>query len=84
MPQVELALECPSCGGRGEPEQDGECQFYSCEVCQYEFGYSLLKQDAGSCQVGVPAQVRTRFQQPQRSPSGDAPVFLGTIGRRPA
>lgn len=78
--QVESAVECPSCGALALPEQDGECLYLACSSCEYEFGYQLIKEQAGACQLGVPAAVQAKFQAPP-PPSGT--TFLGQIGRRP-
>jgi hypothetical protein len=74
--------ECAETGGRAEPESDGELRYYACTECGFEFGYEMTRQPEGTCQLGVPEEVRRAasfapVQEPQ-------PVFLGTtIGRRP-
>lgn len=76
--QVETAVECPSCGALAYPEQDAECLWLACSICDYEFGYRLISSIEGACQLGVPAQVQAKFQ----APPSPGKVFLGQIGRR--
>jgi hypothetical protein len=72
--------ECAEKGGLGFPEADGELRYYACTTCGYEFGYEMTRQPEGTCQLGIPEEVRriasiVPAQEKQ-------PVFLGTIGRR--
>jgi len=73
--------ECAETGGMAEPESDGELRYYACVACGYEFGYEMTRQPEGTCQLGVPEEVRRIASRvPVQSPQ---PVFLGTtIGRR--
>jgi hypothetical protein len=74
--------ECAEDGGVAEPESDGELRYYACARCGYEFGYQMARQDAGTCSLGVPEAIRRAASiEPAQEPQ---PVFLGTIGRRPA
>lgn len=72
--------ECAEAGGMADPESDGELRYYACTSCGFEFGYELAAQDAGACQLGVPEEIR---RAASISPEPE-PVFLGTVGRRPA
>jgi rubredoxin len=81
---VDAPVPChdPECGGTAEPESDGELRYHACTTCGYEFNYEQASQDAGACQIGVPEDVRRAASIEPRLP--DQPVFIGTIGRRPA
>jgi hypothetical protein len=73
----------PECDGQAEPEQDGDdLRYYACTEpeCGFEFGHVRVRQQSGTCQLGVPEAVRARFSQP----AGQAPPpVLLQIGRRP-
>lgn len=73
-PWVEEAVACiySPCTGRAEPEQDGEFRYYACPDCGGEFGYQRVQQDGETCQLGLKVITETA-----------APVFIGSIGRRP-
>jgi hypothetical protein len=75
---VDEAIGCPHCLGEkcAEPEQDGDTRYYACtnDWCQAEFGHQIIRTPGGVCAAGLPVEVL---------PSPDAPVFLGSIGRRP-
>jgi hypothetical protein len=84
---------CASEGGVGEPEQDGDHRYYTCNLCGNDFGYrrietNILAEDAdGNCSVGVPAAIRRAASAPMEHAHEHAqkpqPVSLGlTIGRR--
>jgi|GEM_PF-3506507 len=79
MSDLQVAEDVPCiyspCQGHASLEYDGSCWFRACGTCGGEFGYTLGEPDAGSCQLGVPASLQ------ERPP---APVYLGSIGRRPA
>ena len=67
-------------GSMAEPESDGELRYYACITCGYEFGYEMTRQPEGTCQLGVPEEVR---RIASREPAQEQqPVFLGAIGRR--
>jgi radical SAM superfamily enzyme YgiQ (UPF0313 family) len=79
IPPPELAVEgttgCIYCGGRAEPEQDGDLFFFACPECGNEFGHRRVQQEQ-VCAAGLPVTVQ--------EPGPQAPVFLGsTISRRP-
>jgi len=78
----------PECSGVAEPEQDGDCAYWACPECGYEFGYQLLgtgSKEDGSCQIGVPESIRRAASAPaQRAFDEQTPgVFIGQIGKRP-
>lgn len=77
-PWVEEAVGCPSCGEAAEPEDDGDTRYFACTVCEYEFGFRQVRQDATSCQLGISEQTRERLQPPARR----TPVPV-QIGKRP-
>ncbi len=79
-PWVVQATGCPDCGGPAEPEEEDGLRKYVCTACEYEFGFQLLQQaePEGSCQLGVPEEVRRRASVPPRA----SEVFIGQIGRR--
>jgi hypothetical protein len=55
------ARECPSCGDRAQPEQDGDLIYYACG-CGHEFGYQRVQQEQdSSCQLGVPEEIRKGY-----------------------
>jgi hypothetical protein len=63
-----------------EPESDGELRYYACAECGFEFAYEMTRQPEGTCQLGVPEEVR---RIASIAPAQEKqPVFLGTIGRR--
>jgi hypothetical protein len=64
---------CPQCYGPAELELDGDVALYVCTECGSEFGHTKAGQQDGMCQAGI---VRLEPEQ-------DAPVFIGSIGRRP-
>ena len=79
--------ECPSCGSRAEPEQDGDVLYWACE-CGFEFGYEVEKQEE-TCAAGIelghlavlngltPAETdRLLHGRPERPVSA---VFLGSV-----
>ena len=81
-----LDPECAEAGGMAEPESDGELRYFACLTCGYEGGFEMARQPEGTCQLGVPEEVRraASFEPRQDPPSAGQPVFLGTtIGRRP-
>jgi hypothetical protein len=78
---VDEQVRCldPSCPGPAEPEYDDDIRYYACLTCGFEFGYERVRQQEGTCQLGVAEDVRARFAVPagQRQP---VPI---SIGRRP-
>ena len=73
---VDVDVEtCPQCTGPAELELDGDVAVYVCKDrdCGCEFGHRKANQQDGMCQAGI---VRIEPQQA-------APVFIGSIGRRP-
>lgn len=62
-----------------EPEEDGNLHYFACTTCQREDYYDFVKETTPGCQLGVPEHIRSAAQPPPQP----APVFLGTIGRRP-
>jgi hypothetical protein len=79
---VDELVKCrdPECAGQAEPEQDGDdLRYYACTTCGFEFGHVRVRQQSGTCQLGVPETVRARFSQP----AGQAAPVLLQIGRRP-
>lgn len=76
--EVTDAVRCTACGGRAEPEQDGDLVYYACE-CGFEFGYRRVEQQ-DTCAAGLPlAMVAANARPPRHRPDG--PVFVGGIGR---
>lgn len=74
----------PECTGMAEPEADGELRYYACTTCGFESGYEMTRQPEGTCQLGVPEDVRRLASVPPAQQSAGQPVFFGTsIGRRP-
>ena len=66
------------CPGRLEPDLDGELVVWTCTACGSEDYGQRLPQAAGTCQMGLPAEMQ------QTAPPGGGTTFLGpTIGRRP-
>jgi len=66
------------CPGRLEPDLDGELVVWTCTDCGSEDYGQRLPQAAGTCQLGLPAEMQ------QAAPPGGSTTFLGpTIGRRP-
>lgn len=75
--------ECAERGGMAEPDGDAEMRYYTCTECGYEFGYQQVKQDTGTCQIGVPEGVRRAASAgAERAMAQSQPVLL-QIGRRP-
>jgi rubredoxin len=70
---LEQLRRCPDCGGPAEPEEDAETRYWSCTLCEYEFGWERLA-TADTCSIGVPAALQA---------TGPATVFIERIGRRP-
>lgn len=72
--QSDGLVDCPQCGGKAEPELDGEHAYYACS-CGFEFGYTRVEGNRleGNCQIGVPANVRKAF-----SDIGDGVPLTGT------
>jgi hypothetical protein len=104
VPDYELNRFCPDqdCEGVAEPEEDladgGVLRFFKCRMCETEFGYELIRDEAaaGNCSLGIPEPVRRAISINDLTPaetkrvlgplSTDGPpsaVFLGNIGRRP-
>ena len=91
---VDVLVRCadPECAERqpsAQPESDGSLRYYAC-ACGMEFGYALVRQDAGTCAAGLPEGARLKFSAAQppgvmtlKSGAGRRSVFLGAIGRRP-
>lgn len=52
-PQLEESCECPQCGSRAEPEQDGNVLFFCCTECTAEFGYRKTADGGGMCAAGI-------------------------------
>jgi len=77
----------PQCGGRAEPEQDGDHAYFECEECGYAFGFTRLETVAvnrdGACAVGVPEDVRRAASQPMTNALAASGPPLLSIGRRP-
>jgi tRNA(Ile2) C34 agmatinyltransferase TiaS len=77
----------PQCGGRAEPEQDGDHLYFECTDCGYAFGFSrmetALQQSTGTCAVGIPEDVRRAASQPMTDALTASGPPLLSIGRRP-
>jgi hypothetical protein len=75
---IQRCIADPECPGPSEPEQDEDLRYYVCTVCGSESGYVRVRQAAseGACQLGITEPALRQLNEP-------APVFLGTIGRRP-
>ena len=58
----DVACRDPSCGGRAEPERDGEHQYFECIECGMTFGYERVSTDTetNTCAIGVPNEIRQR------------------------
>lgn len=65
------AKECPSCGDRAQPEQDGDLIYYACG-CGHEFGYQRVAQQDSSCQLGVPEEIRKGYSLAHAATLGGA------------
>lgn len=74
-----LDSECPQPQPSAQPEADGDLRYYAC-LCGQEFGYQRAGQADATCAAGVPEEVRRAASFGSGQP---APVFLGSIGRRP-
>ncbi len=79
----------PECAGMGEPESEGDLSWFTCEVCNSEYGYERIPQtqaSENSCQLGVPESVRrigSAMGDPGQleQPSAPTPVLV-TIGKK--
>jgi hypothetical protein len=73
-PWVEETVPCiyAPCDGLAEPEMDGDMRYYACMSCGGEFGYQRVQDSGDTCQLGL-----------RIVPEQAAPVFIGSIGRRP-
>jgi hypothetical protein len=63
-----------------EPEEDGDLRLWVCNRCGDETGYVRIPVQEGSCQLGIPEDVRRAASVVP----GSTEVFIGTIGRRPS
>ncbi len=86
-PEFAECAECPSCGDRAQPEQDGDLVYWACG-CGQEFGYRrVVQSQEGTCAAGIdlshlatlngvaPAEA-SRLLGPMPDASG---VFLGSV-----
>lgn len=82
---VDDSAECPNCGQRVEPEQEGDIVYYECE-CGLAFGYQLVKSE-DTCAAGyslahlatlngVPPEEAAEFAKTLGPP--ETAVFLGS------
>lgn len=77
----------PACGGRAEPEQDGDHTYFECVECGYAFAFQRVETVAvnpeGRCSVGIPEDVRRAASQPMTNAlAASRPLPLLSIGRR--
>lgn len=76
----------PQCGGRAEPEQDGDHTYFECEHCGYAFGFTRTETVAvnpdGACSVGIPENVRRAASRPMTNALAASELPLLSIGRR--
>jgi hypothetical protein len=86
------------CDGIAEPEEDDHVRFFKCTnpECGFEFGFQVIEvQTDGTCQIGVPEEVRRRgisLAHLTSDPEAQrklaelnrqrVPVFIETITRR--
>lgn len=78
----------PACGGRAEPEQDGDHLYYDCTQCGYTFGFTrtdtTLAHRDNTCAVGIPEDIRRAASEPMtQALRKTTPLPLLSIGRRP-
>jgi hypothetical protein len=69
-PDAEEGAPCPYCGGRAEPEQDGDAVYLACLECEGTFDYRKAGQGA-FCAAGLPV------------PAPEPVLIATTIKRRP-
>ena len=78
----------PACGGRAEPETDGDHTYFECPACGYTFGFTrtgnVLANPADACAVGIPEDLRRAASRPMTDAlRASTPLPLLSIGRRP-